>query len=56
MEVTSEILILIVIYPPELIFSEKSANFTILRREVVVNLQFNFSRRAIGDPLSIDQY
>ena len=37
MKVTSEELILIVIYPPELIFSEKSANFTILEREVIVH-------------------
>ena len=56
MEVTPGNLDLIVIYPPEVFFSEKSANFAILGREVVVNLQFKFSRRAIGDPLSIDQY
>jgi len=55
MEVTSEEIVLIVIHPLELIFSEKSANFAILRREVVVNWHFTFSRCAIGDPVSIDQ-
>ena len=55
MEVTPEKLVLIKLYLHELIFSEKSANFAILRREVVVKLQFTFSCCAIGDPVSIDQ-
>ena len=56
MEVTPENLVLIKLYLHELIFSEKSANFAIQRREIIVNWQFTFSRCAIGDPLSIDQY
>ena len=56
MEVTPENLVLIKLYLHELIFSEKLTSFAIQRREIIVNWQFIFSRCAIGDPLSIDQY
>jgi len=56
MEVTPEYLVLIKLYLHELISSEKLANFATPRREIIVNWQFTFSRCAIGDPLSIDQY
>ena len=54
MEVTPGKLVLITIHPPELFFSEISASFAILGREIMVYWQFTFSRCAIGDPVSIN--
>ena len=56
MEVTQENLVLIKLYLHELIFSKNLASFAIQRREIIVNWQFIFSRCAIGEPISIDEY